>query len=177
MMLVNQIPCQCEHALHFEEPRTVHEHLRAPAGEACAMFVGPICDACVEHMKPYLLEGEEAEASRQRVAEMYQPGPIVTEEGATFTPWTDGRAVGYKITAEGKLDMYIYLNPSSETDTGEIEDSDVFVYRGDTGYADLDEPQCFVNVWDPKFLTALQRAEAEERRWREEHDADTDHSR
>ena len=70
-----EVPCQCEHSLHFEEPRTVHEHLAVPAGEACAMFLGPICDACVTHMQGYLLTGEDAERARKEVTKMYEDYP------------------------------------------------------------------------------------------------------
>lgn len=66
-----QVPCQCEHILHFQKPRTVHEHLKVPAGESCAMLIGPICDACVEHMRDYLLTGAEAQRSREAVTKMY----------------------------------------------------------------------------------------------------------
>lgn len=67
-----QVPCQCEHELHWQTPRTVHEHLAVPAGDSCAMFIGPICDACVEHMRDYLLTGAEAQRSREAVTKMYQ---------------------------------------------------------------------------------------------------------
>ena len=86
---MSKVPCQCEHELHFADPRTVHEYLTVPAGETCAMFIGPICDACVGHMQGYLLTGEDAERSRKAVATMYEeevtshgdgeadPGPAV----------------------------------------------------------------------------------------------------
>jgi hypothetical protein len=94
--------------------------------------------------------------------------PIVTDEGATYTPWTDGRCVGYKVTAPGKIDVYIYLNPSGATDTGELDDSDVFVYHGDTGYPDMDNPECFISAWPEGFMTAEEQAKAEEKRQDEE---------
>jgi hypothetical protein len=71
---------------------------------------------------------------------------VTSEEGATFTPWTDGRAVGFKVEAAGKPTQYVYLNPSGGTDTHNINDSDVFLYHGSTG--DDGEPVCFVNIWN-----------------------------
>lgn len=67
-----QVPCQCEHTLHFSTILTVHEYLAVPAGESCAMFIGPICDDCVEHMRDYLLTGAEAQRSLEAVTKMYQ---------------------------------------------------------------------------------------------------------
>lgn len=54
-----------------------------------------------------------------------------SEEGATFTPWTDGWAVGFKVTAKDQPDRYVYLNPSGGSDTGDILDSCVFAYLDD----------------------------------------------
>lgn len=54
--------------------------------------------------------------------------PIVTEEGATFTPWTDGHALGYKVTAPGKPDRWIFLNPSTGDDSGLVDGTNAFVY-------------------------------------------------
>jgi len=99
------------------------------------------------------------------MAELNARGTTVSDEGAVFTPWgNDEGAIGFKVTAKGKPDRYVYLNPSLATDTGDIEDSDVFVYHGDTGYPDLDEPQCYVNIWPSEFLTAQEKAVAEEAR-------------
>ena len=72
---------------------------------------------------------------------------VTTNEGATFEPWTDGHAVGFKVTAPGKPDRYIYLNPSGGVDTGDINDTDAFVYLSDSTEIDDAEPQCFVNIW------------------------------
>lgn len=75
---------------------------------------------------------------------------IVSEEGATFTPWTDGSAVGFKVEAHGLPTRYVYLNPSRACDTGNILDSDVFAYHGESGDLDNgeDAPVCFINIWD-----------------------------
>lgn len=74
--------------------------------------------------------------------------PVHTDEGATFTPWSDGRCVGYKVTAKGKPDMYVYLNPSGAQDTGKLDDTDVFVYSGGDGDPSMDGTNCFINVWE-----------------------------
>jgi hypothetical protein len=34
---------------------------------------------------------------------------VTTDDGATFTPWTDGWAVGFKVTAEGHRIAAFYL--------------------------------------------------------------------
>ena len=68
----SEVPCQCEHEIHFRPNRTVHKYLDVPAGETCAMFIGPICDDCVPHMTGYLLAGEDAERSRRAVFKMYE---------------------------------------------------------------------------------------------------------
>lgn len=60
------VPCQCEHA------NCTHDYLAVPAGNAAAMFIGPICDDCVSHMQGYLLQGTEAEASSEQVRAMYR---------------------------------------------------------------------------------------------------------
>jgi hypothetical protein len=73
----------------------------------------------------------------------------ISEEGAVFTPWySDDGAVGFKVTAKGLPDTYIYLNPSAAQDTGDVLDSDVFVYIGGDGDPSKDEPVCYVNVWE-----------------------------
>lgn len=76
---------------------------------------------------------------------------VTSDEGATFEPYTDGYAVGFKVTAPGKPTRFIYLNPSLATDTGDINDSDVFLYHGpfepDT---QENEPICYVNIWEPE---------------------------
>jgi hypothetical protein len=72
---------------------------------------------------------------------------IHTEEGATYTPWTDGYAVGYKVTAEGKPDRWILLNPSQ---TDSENESNVFVYL-ESGEPTTDRPPeqsvCYILIW------------------------------
>jgi hypothetical protein len=86
--------------------------------------------------------------SEQKEKSVLEAMPIHTDEGATFTPWTDGWAVGYKVTAEGRPDTYIYLNPSVAQDTGKLGDTDVFVYRGGDGDPSMDDPECYINIWE-----------------------------
>ena len=60
-------PCGCEHVDHdnhewtpqlgrVSKPRTAHRHMKVPAGEAWALWVGHICDACVGHMGDYVVK-------------------------------------------------------------------------------------------------------------------------
>lgn len=72
--------------------------------------------------------------------------PFTTPEGATFEPWTDGTALGYRVTAPGLPDRYILLNPSTATDTGNVEDTDVFLYTGE-GEPALDDAEAYYNIW------------------------------
>lgn len=63
-----------------------------------------------------------------------QPQP--TPEGVTFTPWTDGTAVGFRVTrAQDERVEYVILNPSSGQDGADSDGrGDVFVYHA--AYAD-----------------------------------------
>lgn len=67
---------------------------------------------------------------------------IVTPEG-TYVPWTDGHAVGYRVTDDDGRDEFIYLNPSSDDSDGE---PNVFVYRGPHGDPSQDQPLHFYRV-------------------------------
>ena len=54
---------------------------------------------------------------------------IDDENGGVWTPWTDGYAVGFKVTVDGKVE-YIYLNPSRcDSDGGH----NAFLYVGQNG--------------------------------------------
>lgn len=88
-------------------------------------------------------------------AEGFEPRPydlkcseILTPEGVLYEPWTDGHAVGFKVTADDRPTTYVYLNPSGETDTHNVDDSDVFVYHGLGGHPAVDQSVCYVNIWD-----------------------------
>jgi hypothetical protein len=65
----------------------------------------------------------------------------------TFEPWTNGPAVGFKVTrhADGQ-ESYIYLNPSTDTMSDGEFSPDAFVYTGTAGNPALDSPAVFVNV-------------------------------
>jgi hypothetical protein len=65
-----------------------------------------------------------------------------TPEGMTYTPWTDGYAVGFKCEQDGKVE-YLYLNPSSDSDGGQ---PNVFVYHGEAGDPSIDGPCHFYDV-------------------------------
>lgn len=64
--------------------------------------------------------------------------------GATYTPWTNGWAVGLACSRGGRTD-YLYLNPSSEDDEGV---STVFLYVGKDGdpAGPRDVPLTYVDV-------------------------------
>ena len=55
-------------------------------------------------------------------------------EGATYTPWTDGWAIGYHVRYSDGGQEYIYLNPLSKD-----SEENVFVYLGEHGKPALDE--------------------------------------
>ena len=61
---------------------------------------------------------------------------IFDDQGARYQPWTNGYAIGFKVTLPEQQVQYIYLNPSSFVDTGEHS---VTVYIGTQGEADQDE--------------------------------------
>jgi hypothetical protein len=66
--------------------------------------------------------------------------PVVTDvndDGSpvfTFEPWTDGHAVGFKVTRHADSAVsYVYLNPSTDTWSDGDFNPDVFVYTGPDG--------------------------------------------
>ena len=78
-----------------------------------------------------------------------EPGvfhPIVTHEGAVFEMFTNGWAVGYKVTAPGKPTRYVLLNASGAQASESLDDTDVFLYVEDQP-DDLSNSVCFVEVW------------------------------
>lgn len=62
----------------------------------------------------------------------------------TFEPWTDGHAVGFRVTrhVDGKVG-YVYLNPSEDTWVDGKFNPDVFVYTGVAGDPSGDYPHHF----------------------------------
>lgn len=68
--------------------------------------------------------------------------PIVTAEGFTWEPVTDGWAIGFKVTdPETGKTRYIYLNPSSSDEGGQAT---VFLYEGDTSSVIDAEAVCYL---------------------------------
>jgi hypothetical protein len=77
-------------------------------------------------------------------AETLRVQPIVTADGVTYQPWTNGDAVGFKAThPDGRVE-YVYLNPSRDTDDGQPT---VFVHWGTTGSTEQDRPLVHVEVF------------------------------
>ena len=70
----------------------------------------------------------------------------VTDGPVTFTPWTDGYAIGYQIHRTDGRDEYVYLNPSQSED--DEDDHSVFLYTGTTGDAAYDHPWHFYTVME-----------------------------
>lgn len=70
------------------------------------------------------------------------PNPPIHDDdsGATYTPWTDGYAVGFKVEHSGGRTEFIYLNPSDGADDGV---PNVFLYIGGAGDPNEDEPAHF----------------------------------
>lgn len=61
---------------------------------------------------------------------------VIDESGHVFEPWTDGRAIGYRVTAPRGAVEYIYLSPWGRTN---MADATVVLYRGDAGRPDKDK--------------------------------------
>lgn len=73
-------------------------------------------------------------------------GPVlVTEGGTKYESWTDGHAVGFKVTLKDGRVRYVYLNPSNEG-SDECESPNVFVYTGTEGTPALDTPWDHYNM-------------------------------
>jgi hypothetical protein len=62
--------------------------------------------------------------------------PAVSEDGATYTPWTNGWSVGYHVTFnDDRPAEYLYLNPSGGSDDGV---DCAFIYQGTEGDPAID---------------------------------------
>ena len=68
---------------------------------------------------------------------------LVTPEGTTYNPWTDGWAVGLHCRRSDGLSKYLYLNPSGEADEGQ---GSVFAYLGVAGDPEHDPAE---HAYDP----------------------------
>ena len=65
------------------------------------------------------------------------PSPVIDGD-VTYTPWTDGYAVGFRMTRDDGTVSYIYLNPSDRD--GEPDDTPaVFLYQGPHGHPAEDD--------------------------------------
>jgi len=65
----------------------------------------------------------------------------------SFTPWTDGHAIGFKVRRHRDgAERFIYLNPSTETWSDGKFNPDVFVYQGEHGTPDEDDAEHFYNI-------------------------------
>lgn len=70
---------------------------------------------------------------------------IPTPEGVTYTPWSNGYAVGFKATHNDGRVEYLYLNPSSDTDDGQ---PNIFIYHGTTPDMEDARWSCFIDLFD-----------------------------
>lgn len=69
-------------------------------------------------------------------------------DGATYEPWTDGYAVGYKVTW-GDWTEYVYMNPSSRSpDEPDDGNPNVFVYIGSEGQPGQDPSVHYYTLFD-----------------------------
>lgn len=65
----------------------------------------------------------------------------------TFEPWTDGHAVGFKVTRHSdNATGYVYLNPSQDTWSDGDFNPDVFVYCGTNGDPSQDTPYHYYDI-------------------------------
>jgi len=55
----------------------------------------------------------------------------VRDGRVTYSPWTNGRCVGFRCQHSGGEVEYIYLNPSRTTESGDTPN--VFLYQGNAG--------------------------------------------
>lgn len=77
--------------------------------------------------------------------EIARDGIVDTPEGHRFEPWTDGHAVGFRVTAPGRPTRFAYLAPSVESDDGAAV---VFLYAGDAGDPAIDSPECHLVMFE-----------------------------
>jgi hypothetical protein len=73
------------------------------------------------------------------------------DSGATYRPWTDGWAVGFKAEHPDGRVAFIYLNPSGGSDDGV---PNVFLYCGPTGDSAQDPPYHHYDLFDPDEVQA-----------------------
>lgn len=91
-----------------------------------------------------------ADSNPMQIHDIADLEPAVAAEG-TYTPVTDGWAVGFRFEQKGKPAQYIMLNPSSEDDAGQ---ANVFLYTGDHDLIENMSPQAYFNIGEPAAPTA-----------------------
>lgn len=78
----------------------------------------------------------------RRLSEAYH----VPETVAAYEPWSNGWAIGFKVThPDGRVE-FVYLNPSTLEDP-EHETPNVFLYHGTTGDPSDDGTVCYVDLF------------------------------
>lgn len=76
---------------------------------------------------------------------------ITTDSGnVTFEAWTNGFAVGFRVTNKVTDKVrYLYLNPSPDDGTVKGgDDGTIFVYEGDKGDPGEDSTVCYIDTME-----------------------------
>lgn len=62
--------------------------------------------------------------------QLFEQFKLYTPQGVTYVPFVDGERVGYEVRDDSgeHKPIYLYFNPSSDSDDGQ---SNVFVYMGE----------------------------------------------
>lgn len=92
------------------------------------------------HTKRQIVDGTFADDTT-----FLRAATVTDREGATFEPWTDTFALGFKITLASGLVRYVYLNPSSDSDDGT---TNVFLYMGTSDRVDEGDPITYLDISD-----------------------------
>lgn len=77
---------------------------------------------------------------------------IIITADTIYEPWTDGHAVGFKVTRihDGAIG-YIYLNPSVNESGGPDDTPAVFIYQGGHGDPSIDSAENWYAIGDHTF--------------------------
>lgn len=117
---------------------------------------GTILDAIIEIGEQYREGGIARDVYRDEMTSAVKLSqgdwtPVTSEGGrVTFTPWTDGFAVGFRVENRdtGKV-RYVYLNPSTDDGTERQGDAGtVFLYLDATGGPESGETVCYLDTLD-----------------------------
>jgi hypothetical protein len=93
---------------------------------------------------------ERYEKIREILVELRPTAHRTESERTVFEPWTDGFAVGFKVTREGRGVQFVYLNPSLDDGTEKGgDDGTVFLYQGPAGDPSVDPGLVHVDVFEP----------------------------